>query len=119
MSLIPMRGYSLRYAKTDLGRIFGEKYAGKHFCERRFPNQGIDMGPVIVPQLPCCALPPPKAFPLGGRLWGEGAPVRTLGRMRGRSIGPTGREKKSVGAIGPSFYKERLGQDRPLISHLR
>ena len=67
MSLIRLRGYSLRYAKTDLGRIFGEKYAGKHFCERRFPNQGIDMGPVIVPQLPCCALPP-KAFPLGGKV---------------------------------------------------
>ena len=31
--------------------FFGGKYAGKHFCERRFPNQAH----------------PPKAFPLGGR----------------------------------------------------
>ena len=45
------RGCFLRYAKTDLGRIFEKKYAGKHFCERRFPNQAHL----------------PKAFPLGGR----------------------------------------------------
>ena len=83
MSLIRLRGYSLRYAKTDLGRIFGEKYAGKHFCERRFPNQGIDMGPVIVPQLPCCALPP-KAFPLGGR-----CPSAHTGADEGATLYPT------------------------------
>ena len=40
-----------------------EKYAAKHFCERRFPNQAH----------------PPKAFPLGG----EGGPAKP-GRMRGR-----------------------------------
>ena len=45
--------------------------------------------------------------------WGEGAPVRTLGRMRGRSIGPTGRKKEGVGATGRSFYKERLGTGSP------
>ena len=44
---------------------------------------------------------------------GEGAPVRTLGRMRGRSIGPTGREKEGIEATGPSFYKERLGTGSP------
>ena len=70
----------LRYTKTDLGRIFEEKYAGKHFCERKIPNQGIDMGPGIVPRPPRCAPTSPKPSP-----WGEGAPVRTLGRMRGRS----------------------------------
>ena len=37
------RGYFLRYAKTDLGRIFEGKYAEKHFCERKFPNQGTKM----------------------------------------------------------------------------
>ena len=31
--------------------------------------------------------------------WGEGAPVRTLGRMRGRPTPPTGREKNGVRAI--------------------
>ena len=60
--------------------FFRKKYAGKHFCERKIPNQGIDMGPVIVPRPPCCAPTSPKPSP-----WGEGAPVRTLGRMRGRS----------------------------------
>ena len=45
--------------------------------------------------------------------WGEGAPVRTLGRMRGRPGCPTGPEKKGVGATGPSFYKERLGTGSP------
>ena len=33
--------------------------------------------------------------------------------MRGRSIGPTGRKKESIGATGPSFYKERLGTGSP------
>ena len=55
LSLIRRRGYFLRYAKTDLGRIFPEKYAEKAFCERKFPNQGTDMGTVIVPQPPRCA----------------------------------------------------------------
>ena len=45
--------------------------------------------------------------------WGEGAPVRTLGRMRGRSTHPTEREKEGGGATGPSFYKERLGTESP------
>jgi len=44
---------------------------------------------------------------------GEGAPVRTLGRMRGRPGCPTGQEKKGVGATVPSFYKERLGTGSP------
>ena len=46
-SLIRSKGYFVRYTKTDLGRIFREKYAGKHFCERKFPNQGTYMGPEI------------------------------------------------------------------------
>ena len=41
--------YFLRDAKTDLGRIFEGKYAGKNFPERKFPKQAH----------------PPKAFPLG------------------------------------------------------
>ena len=44
---------------------------------------------------------------------GEGAPVRTLGRMRGRPTHPTEQEKESVEATGPSFYKERLGTKSP------
>ena len=52
--------------------------------------------------------PRPKPSP-----WGEGAPVRTLGRMRGRSTHPTEREKEGGGATGPSFYKERLGTESP------
>ena len=91
LSLVRSRGYFLRYAKTDLGRIFGIKYAKKHFGERRFPNQAH----------------PPKAFPLGGRCPSahtgadEGAilyptfPCRkgTLSRLspqRGFSIAPLG-----------------------------
>ena len=31
------------------GTHFREKYAGTHFCERKFPNQGTDMGAVIAP----------------------------------------------------------------------
>ena len=46
-SLIRSRGYSLRYPKTDLGRIFGKKYAEKEFCKRKSPNQGTYMGTVI------------------------------------------------------------------------
>ena len=43
---------------------------------------------------------------------GEGGPAKP-GRMRGRSIGPTGREKEGIEATGPSFYKERLGTGSP------
>ena len=53
--LIRQRDYFLRDAKTDLGRIFEGKYAGKNFPERKFPKQAH----------------PPKAFPLGGRWAGE------------------------------------------------
>ena len=48
LALIRSRGYFLRYAKTDLGRIFGIKYAKKHFWERKSPNQGTQMGAEIV-----------------------------------------------------------------------
>ena len=70
LSLIRRRGYFLRYAKTDLGRIFEGNYAGKHFCERRFPTRS--------------AVPPrPKAFPLGGRWAGE------AGSDEGATLYPT------------------------------
>ena len=96
--LIRQRGNFLRYTKTDLGRIFEEKYAGKHFRERKFPNQGIDMGPGIVPRPPRCAPTSPKPSP-----WGEGAPVRTLGRMRGRSCTqPFLVEKRGAPAYRPN-----------------
>ncbi len=47
LSLIRSRGDFLRYAKTDLGRIFQKKYAEKEFYERKSPNQGTYMGLVI------------------------------------------------------------------------
>ena len=47
LSLVRSRGYFLRYAKTDLGRIFEKKYAEKAFCEKQSPNQGTYMGTVI------------------------------------------------------------------------
>ena len=53
--LVRWWGYYHRYSKTDLGRIFPKKYAEKAFCERKSPNQGTDMGTVIVPQPPRCA----------------------------------------------------------------
>ena len=59
----------------------------------------------------CCSRegthPPPKPSPRG-----EGGPAKP-GRMRGRPIGLTEREKEGVGATGPSFYKERLGTGSP------
>ena len=61
--MIRLRGYFLRDAKTDLGRIFGIKYAKSILGKEGFQIRLI----------------PPKPSP-----WGEGAPVRTLGRMRGR-----------------------------------
>ena len=47
LSLSRSRGDFLRYAKTDLGRIFQKKYAEKEFCKRKSPNQGTYMGLVI------------------------------------------------------------------------
>ena len=55
LSLVRSRGYFLRYAKTDLGRIFEGKYTGKHFCERGFPNQGTYMGHEIVQRPEQCS----------------------------------------------------------------
>ena len=66
LSLVRSWGYDYRYPNTDLGRIFPEKYAEKAFLRKN----------ISAP----LRLHPPKPSP-----WGEGAPVRTLGRMRGRS----------------------------------
>ena len=44
--------------------------------------------------------------------WGEGAPVRTLGRMRGRSTHPTEQERESGGATagnGSVFLQGKVG----------
>ena len=49
LSRIRSRGYFLRNSKTDLERIFREKYAEKAFYERKSPNQGTYMGTVIAP----------------------------------------------------------------------
>ena len=70
LSLIRSRGYYFRYPKTDLGRIFEGKYAGKHFRERKFPNQGAYLGPETA-QRPFRCAPTLKAFPLGGRWAGK------------------------------------------------
>ena len=70
LPLIRSRGYYYRYPKTDLGRIFEGKYAGKHLCERRFPNQGAYLGPETA-QRPFRCAPTLKAFPLGGRWAGK------------------------------------------------
>ena len=40
LSLKRSRGYFLRYAKTDLGRIFPEKYAEKEFLQKKVPKSG-------------------------------------------------------------------------------
>ena len=40
LSLMRLWGYFVRCAKTDLGRIFWKNMLEKHFCERKFPNQG-------------------------------------------------------------------------------
>ena len=66
LSLVRSWGYDYRYPNTDLERIFPEKYAEKAFLRKN----------ISAP----LRLHPPKPSP-----WGEGAPVRTLGRMRGRS----------------------------------
>ena len=46
--------------------FFREEICEKAFCERRFPNQGTDVGPEIAPQPPRCASTP-QSLPLGGR----------------------------------------------------
>ena len=58
LSLIQQRGYSLRYAKTDLGRIFREKYAQEAFSKRKPPNQGTYMGTEIGVQPEQCGTTP-------------------------------------------------------------
>ena len=69
------------------------------------------MGPVIVPRPPRCAPTSPKPSP-----WGEGAPVRTLGRMRGRfCTQPFLVEKRGAPAYRPngSFLLPRWATRSP------
>ena len=73
-----------------------DAFSRENMLERIFPKESFQN-----------RLIPPKPSP-----WGEGGPAKP-GRMRGRSIGPTGREKEVVEATGPSFYKERLGTGSP------
>ena len=87
-------GYDYRYPNTDLERIFPEKYAEKAFLRKNIS------APLRLPQ----SLP-----------W-EGAPVRTLGRMRGRSTPPTGGEGKRRGDR-PIFLQGKVGYRIALISH--
>ena len=52
--------YDGRALTTDILKpiwdaFFGGKYAEKHFCERKFPNQGTYMGTVIAPLPEQCA----------------------------------------------------------------
>ena len=65
LSLKRSRGYFLRDAKTDLGRIFRGKICWKAFWGKKVSNP--------------LRLHPPKPSP-----WGEGGPAKP-GRMRGRS----------------------------------
>ena len=71
-------GCYFRYAKTDLERIFPKKYAEKHFCERKSPNQGTYMGLVIAYRPEQCGTTAKtsecqRAAP---KLGGAGAPPR-------------------------------------------
>ena len=43
--------------QNRFGTHFSEKYAGKHFCERRFPNQGTRMGTELAQPPSRCAPP--------------------------------------------------------------
>ena len=58
LSRIRSRGYFLRNSKTDLERIFPEKYAEKTFYERKSPNQGRKMGGEIAPRPGQCGTNP-------------------------------------------------------------
>ncbi len=62
----PLAGFCGGYLCNDRGAISSDilrpiwdafsrkKYAGKHFCERKFPNQGTHMGLVIAPRPQQC-----------------------------------------------------------------
>ena len=92
LALVRSKGCCLRYAKTDLGRIFEKKYAQKEFFERKFPNQGTYLGPETA-QRPFRCAPTLKAFPLGGRWAGkagsdEGAILYPTFPCRRRDLSP-------------------------------
>ena len=88
LSLVGSRGYFLRYAKTDLGRIFEGKYAEKAFLRKKGSKSGHVDG---CHNRPTTATP--KAFPSGGRLWAgeagsdEGATDWPNGAGEGRRWG--------------------------------
>ena len=106
LSRIRSRGYFLRDSKTDLERIFREKYAEKAFYERKSPNQGTYMGTVIAPAPGQCGtnaktserqqaghktggpggLPPALFLPISREKWGP-----PPGRRGPRGAAPQGR----------------------------
>ena len=89
--------YGRRAVASGMLSPIWDAFSRKNMLKSILRKEGFQIGRI-----------PPKPSPRG-----EGAPVRTLGRMRGRPGCPTGQEKKGVGATGPSFYKERLGTESP------
>ena len=87
LSLVGSRGYFLRYAKTDLGRIFEGKCAEKAFLRKKGSKSGHVDG---CHNRPTTATP--KAFPSGGRWAGPPGwfwwrvPSEALGRGCRRQV---------------------------------
>ena len=112
LSLSRSRGDFLRYAKTDLGRIFQKKYAEKEFCKRKSPNQGTYMGLVIAYRPERCGTTAKtseweRAGPKPGGAGGYPPATLCVRAFSRESLDPppgTGREPTSQGltCAGPS-----------------
>ncbi len=87
-SLIRSKGYFVRYTKTDLGRIFREKYAGKHFLRKKVPKSGHVHGP--------------RTRRTTGTMW-HPTPKRASGNERVINQGVQGR---GPGVFPPAFSGE-------------
>ena len=115
-SLIRSRGYSLRYAKTDLGRIFGIKYAEKAFLRKKVSKSGHVHGlrnsPTTAPLRPTTpkrASGNERAINQGGRGFSEASGRSAPGAppaRRGSPFLPRNGEKEGRGQAPwtPGFY---------------
>ena len=112
LSRIRSRGYFLRNSKTDLERIFREKYAEKAFYERKSPNQGTYMGTVIAPPPGQCGTnaKTSERQQAGHKTRGPGAEPRpSFSPFLGRNGDP----RRAGGAPGRCAPRHRKSPDHP------
>ncbi len=113
LSRIRSRGYFLRNSKTDLERIFREKYAEKAFYERKSPNQGTYMGTVIAPPPGQCGTNPKTSERQQAGHKNPGSRGQSPRPSFSPFLGRNGDPRRVGGATGRCAPRPRKSLDHP------